>query len=86
MPVDFLSENLALDFAGTLASRRHRPHERLASPPDLVEWSAGAGLAAAPPLPSDAEFESALAVREATYRVALAIRALNGRERTISGW
>lgn len=66
-----MSGNPALDLAGTVGSRRDTPVDALNTPGDLERW-----VAACDGLPdhvtADAEiFESALALREATYRLAL---------------
>ncbi|MFD8542433.1 CGNR zinc finger domain-containing protein [Streptomyces sp. NPDC059649] len=67
----FVSGNPALDLAGTVGSRRDRPIDLLAGPADLERW-----VAACDELPDrvtadTATFESALALREALYQLAL---------------
>lgn len=66
-----MSGNPALDLTGTVRSRRDAPLDALSSPGDLERW-----VAACEELPDRvtadaATFESALSLREATYRLAL---------------
>ncbi|MFD3685756.1 CGNR zinc finger domain-containing protein [Nocardiopsis sp. NPDC058631] len=67
----FVSGNPALDLVGTVGSRRDGPVDLLTAPADLERW-----VAACEGLPDRvtadlAGFESALSLREATYRLAL---------------
>jgi predicted RNA-binding Zn ribbon-like protein len=78
MPFTFVSGNLALDFAGTVANRRTAAEDLLRTPRLLGDWSVAAGLVDSPPEVSAAEFGRALALREAVYRLALA-SATGGR-------
>jgi predicted RNA-binding Zn ribbon-like protein len=73
MPFTFVSGNLALDFAGTVRNRRTAAEDLLAAPRLLGEWSVAAGLVDSPPEVSAAELGRALALREAVYRLALAL-------------
>ena len=71
MDFAFVSGDPALDLAGTVMYRRGDPVDLLASPADLERW-----LAACEGLPDlvtaeASTFESALALREALYRLAL---------------
>lgn len=66
-----MSGNPALDLTGTVRSRRDTPLDALTTPGDLERW-----VAACDELPDrvtadTAVFESALALREAVYRLAL---------------
>ncbi|WP_405801584.1 CGNR zinc finger domain-containing protein [Streptomyces sp. NBC_01506] len=79
MKFAFVSGNTALDLAGTVGSRRDGPVDALAAPADLERWVAEcgefSGLRGLPGLlgqvPADLPaFESALALREAIYRLA----------------
>ncbi|NLU75598.1 hypothetical protein HCC61_23550 [Streptomyces sp. HNM0575] len=71
MDFAFVSGNPALDLAGTVGFRRDDPVDMLATPADLERW-----VAACEGLPDrvsadSAAFESAVALREAVYRLAL---------------
>ncbi|MBB5913941.1 putative RNA-binding Zn ribbon-like protein [Nocardia transvalensis] len=68
----FVSGNLALDFAGTVHSRREDPRERLLTPADLGRWLVEANLADSAPDCDDAALRRAIEVREAAYRLASA--------------
>lgn len=72
MAFTFVSGNLALDFAGTVAHRDTAPGDGLSSPPRLGEWAVAAGLVDTAPDIAETGFARALAVREAVYRLALA--------------
>lgn len=71
MTFAFVSGDPALDLTGTVGSRRDNPLDALTTPGDLERW-----VAACDELPDHltadaATFESALALREAIYRLAL---------------
>ncbi|GAB3221032.1 CGNR zinc finger domain-containing protein [Glycomyces halotolerans] len=71
MAFAFVSGNSALDLTGTVESRRDEPVDLLTGPADLERW-----IDACDELPDRvfvdaAGFASALALREATYRLAL---------------
>jgi predicted RNA-binding Zn ribbon-like protein len=70
---EFISDNLALDFAGTLMWREATPSERLTSPAALGRWSKAAGLVDSGTATDRAGFASALELREAVYRSARAV-------------
>lgn len=67
----FVSGNPALDLAGTLGSRRDEPVDLLAGPTDLERWVAECDELPDRVTADSATFESALSLREATYRLAL---------------
>jgi predicted RNA-binding Zn ribbon-like protein len=74
MDVTFVSGNLALDFIGTVGSRRTDRVQLLTGPADLAAWTVEAGLVDEPPTVDDRAFEDALALREELYRLACAAR------------
>ncbi|MEU5835597.1 CGNR zinc finger domain-containing protein [Streptomyces diacarni] len=67
----FVSGNPALDLAGTVVSRRSDPLDALATPADLERWVARCGELPDGVTADAAGFQSALALREALYRLAL---------------
>lgn len=67
----FVSGNPALDLAGTVVSRRSDPVDALAAPGDLERWVAECEELPDHVTADSATFESALALREAIYRLAL---------------
>ncbi|MGY1439924.1 CGNR zinc finger domain-containing protein [Streptomyces reniochalinae] len=67
----FVSGNPALDLAGTVVSRRSDPIDALATPADLERWVARCDELPDLVAVDSAAFESALALREALYRLAL---------------
>jgi predicted RNA-binding Zn ribbon-like protein len=68
----FVSGNLGLDFAGTRKWRRTEPEELLTDANALARWFAATGEMPAG-IEADAEvFDSAVALREAIYRLAAA--------------
>ncbi|MFC9132460.1 CGNR zinc finger domain-containing protein [Streptomyces sp. NPDC057099] len=71
MAFTFVSGDPALDLTGTVLSRRDKPVDLLSAPADLERWVAAcAGLPDR--VTADATtFASALALREALYRLAL---------------
>lgn len=66
-----MSGNPALDLAGTVVSRRDEPIDVLAAPADLERWVVECAEFPDRASADFATFESALALREATYRLAL---------------
>ncbi|PRX45003.1 putative RNA-binding Zn ribbon-like protein [Prauserella shujinwangii] len=66
-----MSGNPALDLAATVGSRRDEPVDLLATPGDLERWVARCGELPDRVTADPATFESALALREAIYRLAL---------------
>lgn len=74
MSFTFVSGNLALDFVGTVGSRRTERVQLLTGPADLVAWTTAAGLVETAPDVDDRAFESAVALREEIYRLACAAR------------
>jgi predicted RNA-binding Zn ribbon-like protein len=88
MAYEFIAGDLSLDFVNTL--ERHdgpAPEEVLTSWPDLVEWAAGAGVAAPQvagelrtlgtraPRAANAVFRRALQLRDSLYRIVTALLA-----------
>ncbi|UNZ20934.1 CGNR zinc finger domain-containing protein [Streptomyces sp. 891-h] len=71
MDFAFVSGNPALDLAGTVGSRRGEPIDLLCGPADLERWVAQCDELPAHVSVDTAGFESALALREAVYRLAL---------------
>ena len=71
MDFAFVSGNPALDLAGTVGSRRDEPSDLLAAPADLERWVAECDGLPDRVTADFATFESALSLREATYRLAL---------------
>ncbi|MFF5260600.1 CGNR zinc finger domain-containing protein [Actinomadura viridis] len=71
MAFAFVSGDPALDLAGTVGSRRDDPIDLLAAPADLERWVAGCDDLPGRVAVDLAGFESALALREAIYRLAL---------------
>jgi predicted RNA-binding Zn ribbon-like protein len=78
MAFTFVSGNLALDFAGTVAHRDTAAEDALSSPFWLGEWAVAAGLVDSGPDITEAELSQALAVREAVYRLARSAAAGEG--------
>ncbi|WP_232666691.1 CGNR zinc finger domain-containing protein [Pseudonocardia sp. TRM90224] len=71
----FISGDVALDYAGTVAHRRTDHHDLLTSPAELARWSVASGLVAEPPEVDAAAFAEAIDLREAIYRLAFARQA-----------
>ncbi|MEV5836685.1 CGNR zinc finger domain-containing protein [Nocardia sp. NPDC052112] len=69
----FVSGNLALDFAGTVKARATTFDDLLTSPADLDEWLVAADLLDAAPPCDAALLDRAVRLREASYRLALAV-------------
>ncbi|MCU1642288.1 MAG: hypothetical protein JWN03_2563 [Nocardia sp.] len=69
----FVSGNLALDFIGTVQSRRTEFTDLLETPGDLVEWTVEAALLDSAPAADTGALADATRLREATYRLALAV-------------
>jgi predicted RNA-binding Zn ribbon-like protein len=71
---DFVSDNRALDFAGTLLHRDSPQTRRdlLDRPTTLAIWVEAAGLVSRPIRVTREQFERAITLREATYRLAVA--------------
>ncbi|MDA3629273.1 CGNR zinc finger domain-containing protein [Saccharopolyspora sp. WRP15-2] len=67
----FVSGNPALDLAATVGSRRDTPDDALATPSDLERWVAECDELPDRVTADAAGFESALALREAIYQLAL---------------
>ena len=74
MDVTFVSGNLALDFIGTVGSRRTERVELLAGPAGLASWTLAAGLLDEAPAVDGQAFERAVELREDLYRLACAAR------------
>jgi predicted RNA-binding Zn ribbon-like protein len=74
MSFTFVSGNLALDFIGTVGSRRTERVELLTGPADLAAWTTAAGLVDVAPAVADQAFADALDLREELYRLACAAR------------
>ncbi|MFC7817290.1 MULTISPECIES: CGNR zinc finger domain-containing protein [unclassified Streptomyces] len=68
----FVSGSAALDFVGTVRSRRDAPLDSLVTPGDLAEWTVASGMLDGPPPVTEADLVSAVRLREAIYRVMLA--------------
>ncbi|WP_330184249.1 ABATE domain-containing protein [Nocardia sp. NBC_01503] len=71
----FVSGNLALDFIGTVKSRRDRFEDTLETPADLDAWAIEANLLDTAPHTDATELERSTRLREATWRMALAVIA-----------
>ncbi|WNV91325.1 ABATE domain-containing protein [Umezawaea sp. Da 62-37] len=74
MDFTFVSGNVALDFAGTVGSRRTERIQLLTDPADLTAWITAAGLVDVAPDVDERVFEDALVLREEIYRLACAAR------------
>ncbi|MFD5749200.1 CGNR zinc finger domain-containing protein [Streptomyces sp. NPDC127033] len=72
MKFAFVSGSVALDFVGTVQSRRDGPVDLLTTPADLAEWTAASGVLAAPAPVTGADLAAAVRLREAVYRLVLA--------------
>jgi predicted RNA-binding Zn ribbon-like protein len=70
----FVSGNVALDFAGTVTSRRTDPVQLLTAPADLARWVTAAGLVDEAPDVDAQAFADALELRELIYRLACQAR------------
>ncbi|WP_330239365.1 CGNR zinc finger domain-containing protein [Streptomyces sp. NBC_00525] len=68
----FVSGSAALDFVGTVRSRRENPLDQLVTPTDLSDWTAASGMLESPAPATRADLTSALRLREAIYRLMLA--------------
>lgn len=72
----FRSGSSALDLTATLQARRSdAPRELLATPKDLDRWLVSAGLASASPGATEADLETARALREAVFTLAGGLEA-----------
>jgi predicted RNA-binding Zn ribbon-like protein len=71
----FVSGHPALDLAGTVQKRRTKRLDQLSRPADLGRWFAEAGVSSAPVEVGGDEFAAAVRLREAIYRIALAVIA-----------
>ncbi|MDV9171322.1 ABATE domain-containing protein [Streptomyces sp. W16] len=72
MKFAFVSGSVALDFVGTVQSRRDTPLDLLTTTADLADWTAASGALDAPAPVTDADLAAALHLREAIYRLVLA--------------
>lgn len=72
MKFGFVSGRSCLDFAGTVKYRNSTCAERLTAPAVLSEWAVQAGLVDAGMEASAEDLRSAIEVREAIYRTAVA--------------
>lgn len=63
------NETLCFRFTATASSRVNRPLERIASPESLGAWLAANGLNTRGTVPTAAEVQAALRLREAIYRL-----------------
>ncbi|MEJ3652947.1 ABATE domain-containing protein [Actinomycetes bacterium KLBMP 9759] len=82
----FISGDVALDFAGTVAHRRTDHLDLLTAPAELARWSVAAGLLSEAPEVDPATFGEAIDLREAIYRLAHARQAgveLAGADRAL---
>ncbi|MEU1300140.1 ABATE domain-containing protein [Streptomyces shenzhenensis] len=70
---DFVSDHLALDFAGTLSWRTTDRVDLLTAPADLARWVHRSGLSEEPPKVTAAMFRTAVELREAVYRAAASV-------------
>lgn len=77
----FRSGRPSLDFAATLGGRYRQPVERLAEPADLTRWLRQSGVIDISRDPTEAQLAAAKDLREAIYRIAVAV--ING---TPLGW
>ena len=75
MSFTFYSGNTALDFAGTLQTRRGSQVDVISTPGELSGWSVAAGLLDAPPQADADDLRHAVELREAIYRLAWAAYA-----------
>ncbi|MFF9143373.1 CGNR zinc finger domain-containing protein [Streptomyces sp. NPDC014861] len=75
MTFAFVSGSVALDFVGTVQSRRDAPLDLLTTAPRLSEWAAASGLVDTPAPATPADLASAVRLREAVYALALASAA-----------
>ncbi|WP_405487131.1 CGNR zinc finger domain-containing protein [Nocardia sp. NBC_00511] len=71
----FVSGDLALNFIGTVAERRTTFEDRLTGPGDLGAWFVAAGLLDTAPDATADDLETAVRLREATWRLMLAALA-----------
>ncbi|WP_329270611.1 CGNR zinc finger domain-containing protein [Streptomyces sp. NBC_01451] len=72
MKFAFVSGSAALDFAGTVQSRRDAPLDLLTTPADLTEWAVASGVLDAPAPATGGDLTRAVHLREAIYRLTLA--------------
>jgi predicted RNA-binding Zn ribbon-like protein len=72
MKFAFVSGSVALDFVGTVQSRRDAPLDLLTTPDDLAEWAAASGVLAGPTRATRSDLTAAVHLREAVYRLVLA--------------
>jgi predicted RNA-binding Zn ribbon-like protein len=68
----FVSGSVALDFVGTLQSRRDVPLDLLTTSADLSDWTAASEVLDAPAPATQADLVTAVRLREAVYRLTLA--------------
>lgn len=68
----FVSGNPALDFAGTVKERDAGYVDLMTTPAALADWLVAAELLSTAPVCTAAEFERAIELREAVYRLAVA--------------
>ena len=72
MAYSFISENLALDLAGTVGRRRTGPIELLGDTESLATWLAEAGLMFSDTVITDDDLAAVRRLREAVYSLAIA--------------
>ena len=72
MKFAFVSGSVALDFVGTVQSRRDDPLDLLITPADLADWTTASGVLDAPAPVTKADLTAAVQLREAIYRLVLA--------------
>jgi predicted RNA-binding Zn ribbon-like protein len=72
---EFLADQLALDFVGTVSERGTTHEDKLRSGSDLGDWIAQAGLVQAAPAVTEPELHAAKALREALFRLVTALTA-----------
>ncbi|MDQ0794204.1 ABATE domain-containing protein [Streptomyces sp. B1I3] len=68
----FVSGSVALDFVGTVQSRRDAPLDLLTTTAQLSEWTASSGILDAATTATRGDLASAVRLREAIYRLMLA--------------
>ncbi|MEU2060637.1 ABATE domain-containing protein [Streptomyces sp. NPDC013455] len=72
MKFAFVSGSVALDFVGTVQSRRDEALDLLIAPADLSAWTTASGMLTEPARATAADLSAALDLREAIYRLTLA--------------
>ena len=78
----FDAGRVCLDFVATVRHRGSRPRDLLPAPAPLAQWLQDAGLVQDPPMPTEEEHRTALALRESIHA---SVRAVVLQERTRAG-